>query len=66
MATATAQQIHVRVPKTEDFGDDFLPAPDLDAVYTRLIIDYPETHGHLPMVDVKVVWKARGGKKNGK
>lgn len=65
-ATATRPALHVRVPTEDDFaGADFLPAPDLTALYDQLILDYPETHGHLPMVEVKVVWKRKAGKKHG-
>lgn len=66
-ATAARQAIHVRVPTEEQFGGaDFLPAPELSALYEQLIEDYAETHGHLHWVDVKVVWKRRGGKSQGK
>ncbi len=69
MPTATAERtaIHVRVPNEDQFGDaDFMPAPEPSAFYEQLIGDYPETHGHLHWVDVKVVWKKRGGKSQGK
>ena len=64
MATATAQPIHVRVPSAEDFGDDFLPAPDLLAVYTQLVREH-DTLAHLTQLDIAVFWKAKGGKKGG-
>ena len=69
MTSATAQRttVHVRVPTDDQFDDaDFMPAPELSALYGQLIADYPETHGHLHWVDVKVVWKKRGGKSQGK
>lgn len=66
MTVATRPAIHVRVPTDEQFGEDFMPSPELTALYDQLIQDYPETHGHLPMVEVKVVWKRRGGKSAGK
>jgi hypothetical protein len=66
MTTATAPAIHVRVPLEEQFGGaDFMPAPELTALYEQLITDYPETHGHLHWVEVKLAWKRKGGKKNG-
>ncbi len=66
-ATATRPAIHVRVPTEDDFGGaDFMPAPELTALYDQLILDYPETHGHLQWVDVKVVWKRKAGKKHGR
>jgi hypothetical protein len=65
-ATATRPALHVHVPTEDEFsGQDFLPAPELEALYDQLILDYPETHGHLPMVEVKVVWKRKAGKRYG-
>lgn len=64
MTTATA--IHIRVPDPDTFADDFMPAEDLTMLYDQLIKDFPETHGFLPQVDVKVVWKKTGGKSAGK
>lgn len=63
-ATATAQPIHVRVPTAEDFGDDFLPASDLDAVYTQLVRTH-DTLEHLAQLDVAIRWKKSGGRKGG-
>jgi hypothetical protein len=66
-ATATRPAIHVRVPMTDDFdGEEFLLSDELQALYDQLIRDYPDTHGHLPRVAVKVAWKAKGGKSQGK
>lgn len=67
MVTATRPAIHVHVPDEDQFdGADFMPAPELNALYSQLINDYPETHGHLNVVDVQVLWKRRGGKSQGK
>ncbi len=65
-ATAERTAIHIRVPTAEAFEDEFLLDDTLTAVYEQLITDYPETHGYLPQVDVKVVWKQKGGKSQGK
>lgn len=65
-ATATAPAIHVRVPTEEHFGgDDFLPAPDLDALYTQLVRQN-DTLDHLAQVEVAIRWKRTGGKKGGR
>lgn len=67
VTTATMTVTRVEVPEAEDFdGQEFLLAEDLTALYEQLILDYPETHGHLDQVEVKVVWKAKGGKSQGK
>lgn len=67
MTTATRPAIHVRVPLLDDFdGEEFLLSDELEALYAQLIRDYPSTHGHLPRVAVKLAWKARGGKSQGK
>ena len=67
MTTATRPAIHVRVPLPEHFdGEEFLLSDELEALYAQLIRDYPDTHGHLPRVAVKLAWKAKGGKSQGK
>lgn len=67
MTTATRPAVHVRVPTSEQFeGAEFMPAPELSGLFDQLVRDYPETHGHLQWIDVKVLWKAKGGKSQGK
>lgn len=67
MTVATRPAIHVRVPTVDQFdGEEFLLSDELEMLYAQLIRDYPDTHGHLPRVSVKLAWKAKGGKSQGK
>jgi hypothetical protein len=67
MTTATAPRIAIRVPSEDDFGGaDFLPDPALTALFDDVVSSYRrlghiEEHG----ISVAVLWKRKGGKKQG-
>lgn len=64
---ASPPRITVRVPSEEDFGGaDFLPDNALDALFSDVVSSYRrlshiEEHG----ISVAVLWKRKGGKKQG-
>jgi hypothetical protein len=64
-ATTTRPAIHVHVPTEDEFGgQDFLPAPDLDAIYVQLVRQHDDLD-HLNQLDIAIRWKRSGGKKGG-
>jgi hypothetical protein len=65
--TMTATATCIYVPTVEDFGaEDFLPAADLCGLLADLVQEYPNTIGHINMLDVPILWKKAGGKSKGK
>lgn len=67
MTSATAQRVTVQVPAEMDFlGADFLADTALTALFAEVVEQYPRLHHIVDHdISVTVLWKRKGGKKQG-
>jgi hypothetical protein len=68
MVAATEEMTRVtpRIPAEIEFGDEaYLPAPELEALADALILQYPDSLGHIADLKLAVLWKKAGGKRGG-
>lgn len=58
--------LNLKPPSENAFKeDDFLPAPELERLFSRFTSEHPDRFGFLAGVRLAIVWKKKGGKYRG-